>query len=754
MSSLSLDLRDSQITAGFFSFLAHNARTQNICEVQLNDRFGVTDVGISSFLQSPHSDNLRTLRVTATKNTLLNESVRLISHKNKLQKLSLRKSAQENDHSSEIDVSFLSLCELESFGVKVDLKSIVNRNLRVLRIDQMVVVEDLKMLAHLQLWELRIKLHEHQKKSIIDSFTDLDLLSSFAPFNSKLQAVKAFAEGESRRTLRVLDVGRSNCKFKTLFPLFEMPELQGLSLSGCRGLGSEFMPISSKVTNISLSYTLLGVEETTLILENSQRLLSLNIAHTEIKREQIAELMKKTKMFVKSLTVCELQYSHKLLELSKCYDRIESVEMLSERIVEAEQEFNFNCVLLKVAEARKLLRLKISDSDSAQNAQKEMQNKKRILVEKIRNFVLSTGIAATALSNLLVNSDKVTDLIENTTNTQIENSVNSLSANELSVSTNEWKLVSLPKVQFRKNNEIPIVFSALEMETIDQFVHRFIRFQSHNERTMCVELSNNKLIGAAVMEALLKHSKSLVRSVNFRNCVFTFDEIVDTLCQFDELKQINDGELCFRFDGQTLRDKMPKFVKLISQCENVRRLTVQCNETEETENVFAFLSHTLSKCSDTLRSLTIILSEMHIDIHSVPFFHTLFSINELTELEFVLQNCTISGVDLAALWQNGVSRLHKLKRIRLSLPSLSFPALCLENLTDAHLDFCDERAEESVSNKCVRSLASSRSLRTLQVSFANCARITNVLRVFSLLPIGCALEKMEALEFLSLNFEQ
>lgn len=58
LSFVKLDLRNTQITAGLFSFLAHEEKAKHISELYLSDRFGVTDVGITSFLRSPFSDNL------------------------------------------------------------------------------------------------------------------------------------------------------------------------------------------------------------------------------------------------------------------------------------------------------------------------------------------------------------------------------------------------------------------------------------------------------------------------------------------------------------------------------------------------------------------------------------------------------------------------------------------------------------------------------------------------------------------------
>lgn len=63
---------------------------------------------------------------------------------------------------------------------------------------------------------------------------------------------------------------------------------------------------------------------------------------------------------------------------------------------------------MKVSEARKILRLRVN---SLHFDEREIQNKRQILVEKIHKFLLLVNIAESTLSNFYINDTKVTDLL-------------------------------------------------------------------------------------------------------------------------------------------------------------------------------------------------------------------------------------------------------------------------------------------------------------------------------------------------------
>jgi hypothetical protein len=56
-----------------------------------------------------------------------------------------------------------------------------------------------------------------------------------------------------------------------------------------------------------------------------------------------------------------------------------------------------------------------------------------------------------------------------------------------------------------------------------------------------VDLKGNKLVEMSVIEMLLYYGRKLIKELDFRNCIFTFNETVDVLFEFDDLTQINGG---------------------------------------------------------------------------------------------------------------------------------------------------------------------------------------------------------------------
>lgn len=100
----------------------------------------------------------------------------------------------------------------------------------------------------------------------------------------------------------------------------------------------------------------------------------------------------------------------------------------------------------------------------------------------------------------------------------------------------------------QKNSDHIVIFKALKKETIDKLTHRFVKFMKENQLPVCVDLSNNKLIGKEIIDLCLSYTIALVRSVDFRGCIFELDEVIDSLFLFTGLTQINGGECSVRMN--------------------------------------------------------------------------------------------------------------------------------------------------------------------------------------------------------------
>ena len=64
---------------------------------------------------------------------------------------------------------------------------------------------------------------------------------------------------------------------------------------------------------------------------------------------------------------------------------------------------------MKVSEARKILKLRVNNLN---HDEKEVENKKQILVDRIHKFLTMTNIGVKTLSNLYINNTKASDLLE------------------------------------------------------------------------------------------------------------------------------------------------------------------------------------------------------------------------------------------------------------------------------------------------------------------------------------------------------
>ena len=99
--------------------------------------------------------------------------------------------------------------------------------MKILKIDQEIGLDNLKNLKNLRLVELKIRLIE----------TKRNIINVIGSFYKEANPIKYFADGNSNKTLKKLDLANSQIKFKTIRPLLWMNELEELILDDCEKIG-------------------------------------------------------------------------------------------------------------------------------------------------------------------------------------------------------------------------------------------------------------------------------------------------------------------------------------------------------------------------------------------------------------------------------------------------------------------------------------------------------------------------------------
>jgi hypothetical protein len=84
------------------------------------------------------------------------------------------------------------------------------------------------------------------------------------------------------------------------------------------------------------------------------------------------------------------------------------------------------------------------------------------------------------------------------------------------------------------NNKTVVRFSVLPSETIDRVVYRFVRLTRKwgSQRKIEFSMKNNRIIGKQMIDMLLHYAQDTIVSINFLNCIFGFDDVVDLLFEF------------------------------------------------------------------------------------------------------------------------------------------------------------------------------------------------------------------------------
>lgn len=174
--------------------------------------------------------------------------------------------------------------------------------LKHLSIDQEVMVEHLKYLRNLSLTHLKVRLVENKKN--ISTF--------FSALTMKDNPARLFYEGNSRKTLKHLDISHCGVKLREIKSLFMIETLETLICEGVEGDKFGDFTLPQNIVEVSLRGSGVGMEQASELLCRTSILIRLNVCSTLIDELSLSDLIR-SKKYINDLLVSEEQFGWAML---------------------------------------------------------------------------------------------------------------------------------------------------------------------------------------------------------------------------------------------------------------------------------------------------------------------------------------------------------------------------------------------------------------------------------------------------------
>lgn len=68
--------------------------------------------------------------------------------------------------------------------------------------------------------------------------------------------------------------------------------------------------------------------------------------------------------------------------------------------------------------------------------------------------------------------------------------------------------------------------------------------------------------------------------INFRNCIFSFDEVIEYLFEFPMLSNVNDGICSLRLDRDNFGTHSQQYLKFFMKLTQIYELSIVCKDIE------------------------------------------------------------------------------------------------------------------------------------------------------------------------------
>ena len=174
-------------------------------------------------------------------------------------------------------------------------------------------------------------------------------------------------------------------------------------------------------------------------------------------------------------------------------------------------------------------------------------------MDKLNKYLVTGNESVSSLRNLYIEDMRLEEIfIMQTTADKYENDEILSMSSSLAFSGNCCKLITYPKVVFdRKTKGAPILFKILSDETIDKITHRFVKFIKNypdQSSPISIDLSHNKVVGSSVIEMVRNFAETRIQNIDFRGCIFSYDEVSDDLFGFNYLQELNGSEYSISFN--------------------------------------------------------------------------------------------------------------------------------------------------------------------------------------------------------------
>lgn len=122
-----------------------------------------------------------------------------------------------------------------------------------------------------------------------------------------------------------------------------------------------------------------------------------------------------------------------------------------------------------------------------------------------------------------------------------------------------------------------------------------------------INLNGNRTISVGCIRILHEYASDCVKSIDFRGCLFGFDEVALMVCEWPNVTNVNDGEFNIKWGQKLFPILCQKMLKFFMRLQKLTSLALEVRKVREVQLLFSILYYILNhhKPSITVFKLTL-----------------------------------------------------------------------------------------------------------------------------------------------------
>lgn len=134
---------------------------------------------------------------------------------------------------------------------------------------------------------------------------------------------------------------------------------------------------------------------------------------------------------------------------------------------------------------------------------------------------------------------------------------------------------------------------------------------SRKEPLLHINLKNNRLLSIDCIRMIHLYASDYVTSIDFRNCLFDFNDVFGMMCNWPNLVSVNEGDFNMVWHKKNFSAFGQKMLRFFMRLQKVVSFVVEVRKVKEVQLLFSILYYIVNHHKPTLTVFKITLRKIN-----------------------------------------------------------------------------------------------------------------------------------------------